>query len=645
MSFNLDDFLHKPQHPALATLDYYHVVKHVVPSINPPHAVLRSVEQLAKGLVFDHLVNVGDTPNNSFLNLAKSGVTSITPYIPYAFLFYNNRTDQASLTGLYQAPEQNVLPSSVNRAITDFHQRVKFDVDFINNNTVKQVAFVEMGIPYAPGLSLAETVQLFKDTFSVFVQYPQLAELYREHGFAGSQVIAQVTTNSYQAWNCSVKLMCIINAFDAENSQQQAQDFANRFTNIWINAIAHVSDIERFEDLQELAATVANDFLRFTFHAYADNIINATPNVNQQLFGLEEFIANNQELVLGLSMDNVADGCLQVPELGELTPPQVLRLACTPGLNSELQTWCIDKWVEYANIFADSDNVFLPDQYYLDILEYGREAYAGAISQARQDYFFALNLHNDSSLMAKLPINLVYTIVNPCILDTSILNLAERQPRALAYYFQLLLDLHNNVFKLLVDPKLLEEQGYVNLYLPAEWLYLCGLISQDLINLAVVLCNQAEVNLTDPEVNACLESLEQKVNGWVDNNFYTEQLQNGEVGLSPRRQVLQSTFVTYMPFDYVRDIMITESESLRPGALMDANVFNLAFDRMSNTAQAQFEQAKATLSPEAYAAQMQARALREEQDAQAVAELEKMPVADDDKAAAGFDFSGLDKFK
>ncbi|MFC6276293.1 hypothetical protein [Psittacicella hinzii] len=604
MSFILDDFLHKPQIPELANRPYYEVVQAVAPSLNPPHAILRTVEQLAKGLVFDHLVNVGDTKQQTFLNLAKSGLIAASPYVPYVFL-YKNSNNQASLTGTYFSPEQNILPTSIHRAITTFHQRMTFDVNFINQQTVKQVALLDLGLPYSVGLSLKETVELFRDTFASFVQFPQLADLYRRFGYAGSQVITNVTTNPDMSWNVSCKLLLVLNAFNGEEEhvQLQAQAFANEFTNIWVNALAHVVGLEDQEQLQELANNISENFVKFTFHCFPENILNATPDVNQQLFGLEHFIQQHHELIAGLTEEHIKDDSLQVPALGQLSPVQLLRLSCSPVVNKKVQQWAINKWLEYVNVFALGDNAFLPDQYYLYVLEYGREAFTGEISQARQDYFFKLNRENDNELVAKIPSDLLYTLINPCILDTTILNLAETQPDALAFYFQLLIDLHNNVLGQLVDTNELLEQGYTNIFLPVEWLWLCGYIAPDLIQIGVELSKQEELNLDAEVIQDLLRTIEEKVNSWINAGYLHEKAVKGELELSPRRQILQQTVVNYRRFDLSSDVLPTHGETLRPSAILAADVFNLAFDQVSQAAVELSREAHEKLSPEAYAKQ------------------------------------------
>lgn len=603
MSFNLDDFLHKPQVPTLANRAYYDVVRAVAPSLTPPHAIQRTVEQLAKGLIFDYLVNVGDTPNQTFLDLAKSGVTSASPYIPFVFL-YKNSDNNASLTGTYVPTEQNILPSSEHRAIVTFHQRVKFDVDFINNHTVKQVALIDLGIPYSSGLSLQETVELFRDTFASFIQYPQLADLYRRSGYAGSQVITSVTTIPDMSWNVSCKLMLVLNAFGEENAQIEAQLFANEFTNIWVNALAHVVGLEEDNQLQELADNISENFINFTFHCFPENIVEAIPNVNQQLFGLEKYLLDNADKVSKLTTKDVVNGSLQAPELGQITPAQLLRLACSPYIDKELQSWCIDKWLEYVRVFANGDNRFLPDQYYLYVLEYGRESFTSDISQARQDYFFKLNRENDNRLQAKIPVDLMYTIINPCILDTSLLNLAENQPTALPFYFQLLIDLHNNVLGQLVNQEELAQQGYTQLFLPVEWLWLCGYIAPDLIQTAVILSKQETLDFEAPELTEQLSLIEQKVNSWIQAGYLHEKAVASELELSPRRQVLRNTFVTYYPLDFAQHIAPTEKEAVRPSAILAADVFNLSFDTVSQIAIEVTKLANEHLSPEAYAKQV-----------------------------------------
>lgn len=607
MSFNLDDFLHKPQLPSLANQAYYDVVKSVAPSQNPPHAILRTIEQLAKGLVFDTLVNIGDTRNGAFFNLAKSGVTSCSPYIPYTFLFKNEVTGQAALTGFYQAPDQNILPSLIHKSIVRFHERVRFDVDFINNHSIKQVALIEIGIPYSPGLSLKETVDLFRDTFARFLQYPQLTELYRMYGYTGSQMVTSVTTNSGQAWNCSVKILLVLNAFDSEDAGQRAQTFANHFTNLWVNAIASVSEIDNEEELQTLANTVADNFLNFTFHATAEHIMRATPNVNQQLFGLERFLLDNEELVKSITTDDIVDGSLNVHAFGNLTPCQLLRLSTNPNLHADVQTWCIDKWLEYATVFADSDNVFLPDEYYLYVMEYGLDASQGQISKARQDFFFDLAYDSQFKLMAKLPINLCYTLINPCMLDTSLLNIAERRPEALYYFLQVLCDLHNNVFSQLLDSQQYAAQGQVQLYLPEEWLHLCTQISPELIGIAVAFSNQAIADPQAPEVASRLQAIEDRVNDWLQNDFYRKDIAAGKLELTPRRKVLRNTYVTYTQYSFVDDVVPTESELRVPYAILAANVYNTAFDAISDISREQMNEAKEKLSPQAHARQVQER--------------------------------------
>lgn len=586
MLFKTQNFLHAPQTPEMVQAAYFKVVEAYTPAHNPANSYVRTIEQLAKGLVYDVLTHRGDTEQGVFTDLAKAGLVSVTPQIPYVYCFLSPSKKVASLTGTYQPNVQNVLPKGIHEETSRFHQRMRFDVDFINNHTVKQVVLVELGIPYVPSLSLEDSIALFKDTFSVFVQYPELSELYNRFGYVGSQIITSVTTNPLHSWYCSAKLMLIVNSFNSEQSpeaaQAQAQEFADEFTNLWVNAVAHVANITTKEDVSTLADNIASNYVNFVFHANAKNIEDVTPDVNVQMLYLEDYLAKHTDEILALTEKDIVNNCLQVPGGLSLTPSMLLRLTCIEGLNIEVHRWCVSRWLEFCQNFAGTLSNFLSDHYYQDVLEYNPEDCMGQISQARQDYFFNLNKTNDNELLFKIPTNLAYTTIAPLVMENTILLLAESQPRALNFILQLLLDLHNNAFSLLVNQEELEKNGSVGLYMPVEWLLLCADISDYFNELAVILSLQDQFDPEDEKIIEILGRIEDHVNNWLSQDFYRVLVSSGLAYLSPRRLTLGRTWVDYQKFYYEEDILVSDKEAGRPSALLTANIINEAFAYPSN---------------------------------------------------------------
>lgn len=582
MSFKVQDFLHAPQVPEMASAAYFKLVEAYTPAHNPANSFVRTIEQLAKGLVFDLLTHQGDTEDGVYNDLAKAGMVGISPSIPYKFCFLSPSTKTASFTGSYHPAVQNILPQGIHEATSAFHQRMRFDVNFINQNTIKQVVLVDLGIPYVPGLNLEDTISLFKDAFAVLVQYQELSDLYNKYGYAGSQVITSTTTTSAHTWYCSLKLMLILNSFDGdqtnESAQEAAQNFADEFTNMWINAIAHVANITKQEDLNALADNVASNYVSFVFHANEQNIEEVTPDVNTQMLFMEEYLEKNESAIRNLNGKDIVNNCLQMPGALPLTPSMLLRLTCVEGIHPEVHKWCIARWLEYCRNFAGTLSCFLADHYYQDVLEYNPEDCNGQISLARQDYFFNLNKTNDNELIFKIPTNLTYTTINPLLLENTLLLLAEAQPRALNFMLQLLLDLHNHAFSRLINQEELARNGVVGLYLPVEWLLLCADISEHFNELGLLLSLQEDFDVENDRVLEILESIEDHINNWLSQDFYRSLIIAGRAYLSPRRLTLARTWVEYKPYAYDSDILVSEAEAGRPSALLIANVMSEAFE-------------------------------------------------------------------